>query len=472
MIDYATQYLPNLSVQTERTNLLNRQILEIDKNNNEKLHESELAEYLTEVLPCYCVGEKMFFYNQLNGSYERVSDRRFKRIVAAYLRSFVPKARHSTKLSIVLDKSLAFAPEKESATPNVRYIAFTNCTIDIINRKKCAHSPKHFATNVIPHPYVKDADCPIFKDALDTIFAHDAATISAFWEMMGYLFYYGNRYPLQKIFIFHGAGSNGKSLILDVIRYMLGGGNYASARLDEISTDFGASHFYGKMLNISPETELSAPANTALLKSITGGDSVTTNFKHESTFSAQHFTKFIISANNLFPMTDTSHGMFRRLQIFPFDQTFVEPPLNDADRIEGVLYSDADLLEKIKPEVSGIINNALKGLFRLQKNNWKMTQSTACALSLQTVIKAFNPFRAFIEAHLQVSSGDTALRPEVIEEFYNYQQEVQLGQAYRHYSREDVGKNILQELQKMYPKSQITVRKTGGVYIYDNVKLV
>ena len=31
----------------------------------------------------------------------------------------------------------------------------------------------HYATNAIPHDYVHDATCPIFDDALDTIFADD-----------------------------------------------------------------------------------------------------------------------------------------------------------------------------------------------------------------------------------------------------------------------------------------------------------
>jgi len=473
MMNYKKLYLPNLNAQQELQNLQTAGALIKNKSSKWDLQESEFAEYFANsFFACYCVGEVLYVYNQATGIYEPIDKMDFNRVLVAYFNAVMPELSHQAKFSAIWRKLLIFAQSNKKPSPKPNFLAFKNRTIDLSNKKIIKHSPLHYATNAIPHDYVHDATCPIFDDALDTIFDCDDDVIATFWEMMGYLLYYGEHYPLQKIFIFYGAGSNGKSLILDIIRYMLGEDNYAGARLDEISGEFGASHFYGKMLNISPETELSAPANTALLKSITGGDSVLTNFKHKNAFTAKYYTKFIIAANTLFPMTDTSHGMFRRLHIFPFTQTFVEPPLKDADRVEGVLYSDPNLFEKIKPEISGIINKALKGLFRLRKNKWKLTPAKACADALQATTRAFNPFKSFIEDHIVVIPGHTEARPGLIDEFYNYQQHVQLGQTYRHYSREDVGKNLLQELQKLYPESQICVRKTNGIYVYDNIKYV
>jgi len=473
MIDFKNEFLPaKLDSAKEITALENRDVLAYTKKGNIRFSESRFAEYFTKILPCYWVNDSFFVYSQQKGVYEQRNQLALFRILAAYYDVVMPDLNHEVNFFDVWNKMKIFAPVKEDYTPNVQYIAFNNYTVDIINRKVKSHSAKHWATNYIPHDYIKNATCEIFDEALETIFNGDDELISVFWEMAGYMLYYGEDYPLQKIFIFLGAGSNGKSLVMDTLRYMLGKDNYASARLDEISSDFGASHFYGKMVNISPETELTAPANTALLKSITGGDSVSTTFKHKNSFSAQHFTKFVISTNQLFPMTDTSPGMFRRLQILPFNQTFVEPPLDESKRVEGILYSDKTLLSKIKPEISGIINKALDGLFRLMEQDWTLTHSSTCQTSLTTVVKAFNPFKAFIEDKIKISPKTKTFRKELIDAFYEYQEVVQLGQTYRKYTREEVGKNILQELQRMYPNAKVTCYKSSGDYVFDNVRLV
>ena len=229
LIDYAELYVPKLSKSKELRLLEEAAIIEKDKNENWKFYESEFSEYFAKNFFCYCVGDSLYMYNQRLGVYEKLNSTSFGRVILAYLEIVAPKFKHRVKLNYIWEKVKYFADTKKDSMPNVNYIAFQNKTVDIISHKASSHSPNYYATNSIPHEYVKGADCPTFHAALDTIFCGDREVIDAFWEMAGYLLYYGNDYPLQKIFIFLGAGSNGKSLILDVLRYMLGKDNYASS---------------------------------------------------------------------------------------------------------------------------------------------------------------------------------------------------------------------------------------------------
>lgn len=384
-IDFTAALPPQLDYKKEYHHLLKKEILYKPKEDSLmlNLNITNAANYLAELLSVYRVYDRLYFFNWKAGVFEPQSQLNTISILKKYFDAVdnsLWRHRYANELQFALSTSVR---AKKPLVPIANFLAFQNGTLALDSLKLLPHSPTYGATNKIPHNYDEYALCPIFDDALATIFKHDDSVISCFWEMLGYFLHYGSSYPLQKFFIFLGDGSNGKSLLLKVIRYTLGTTNCSSARLEDISSsDFGASMFFGSMLNVSPEIESQKPISTGLLKAVTGGDDITINAKNKAPFSAKVYTKFLFATNNVFTISDNSFGIFRRMQVFPFTQTFHELPPN-GKRKPGVLYAEKDLFARIQPEVSGIINKALAGLQRLQENGWTMTKSLACADALQ-----------------------------------------------------------------------------------------
>ena len=463
-------FLPAVNYTNENARALKYNCVSVSDKGKHTINNVEFADYLKHRFAVYTFHENFYFYNYTLGIYQRVSWEDVKRIIRQYLRKTFPQARNLTVSGAFFEEFRLAVDVADNNDPNAKYLVFKNCTLDLDEKTVIEHSQKHFARNLIPHNYDADATCPIFDKTLLEIFNKDKDVIKNFWEMLGAILYYGTSYPLKKIFVFMGTGANGKSLLLDVIRYVVGTDNYACSRLDEVSGDFGASTFYGKMVNISPETELRTPANTALLKAITGGDPVLTNFKHQTPFTARHFTKFIIATNNWFAMTDSSDGIFDRLHIFPFNQRFVVSPTQD-ELDKGVHQADTQLLEKIRPEVAGIINKALEAQFRLKENGWKMTPSTTCEKANKMIQSAYDPFTAFCKKHIKVSRGHNTLRSDMVSRFCDFQIEVQVGNTYSCFSKTEIVKNLLHKLQELYPNNGITYFKSSDFYV-KNVMLV
>ncbi len=469
MLDFKN-YLPPVDYDVESYYITQKNGITQNEKGKYIINPVELTDFLSNRFHCYTFHEMFYFYNYELGIYQKISWAHVKRIIRCYLRTVFPHVPYLTVSNALFDEFKLAIDVEDDNEPDARYLVFSNCTYDLAQRKKLEHSPKYKARNYIPHNYTEKSDCPIFDNALCTIFKNDTTVIENFWEMLGGILYFGTDYPLKKIFVFMGTGSNGKSLLLDVIRQIVGKDNYSCSRLDEISSDFGSSTFYEKMVNLSPETELRTPANTALLKSITGGDPVVTHFKHQTPFTARHFTKFIIATNNWFPMTDSSDGIFDRLHIFHFTQRFAVSPTQE-ELTNGVLKADTALLSKIEPEIPSIINKALTAQFRLKDNKWAMTSSPTCQNTNRMIQAAYDPFTAFCKKHIRVVPGSRVKRSEMAQAFYEFQLKVQLGNTYTVLSKQVVLKELLHKLNQLYPNAGIIYHKISDYYVL-NIELV
>ena len=105
---------------------------------------------------------------------------------------------------------------------------------------------------------------------------------------------------LQKAFIFHGIGSNGKSVLADIIRHIAGEDNVSHAPLNKLGERFGLDNLPGKTVNISTENELGEKhLNTQNFKAITGADTINVERKYQDSFSCELFCKLVVLVNRL-----------------------------------------------------------------------------------------------------------------------------------------------------------------------------
>ena len=147
-----------------------------------------------------------------------------------------------------------------------------------------------------------------------------------------------------------GAGSNGKSLLLNVVCALHE--QSVAVRLDKLA-GFDLAVLVGASLAFCDETPKSK-INQQALKSLISGGAVQVEPKYGKPFKYRPTAKFIICSNHLPSATDHSVGWWRRLHIVEWNQQIKGPK---------VIY---DLDQKIiQTELDAVLDWALLGLQRL-----------------------------------------------------------------------------------------------------------
>ncbi len=120
----------------------------------------------------------------------------------------------------------------------------------------------------------------------------------------------------QKFMIFHGKGGDGKSTILNYLRSLIGTSNTSNVDLadlvDRSNGKFLTSKLYQKDLNYFADIGDGFMEQTSILKSLTGGDAITGQFKNKDPFEFINHAKLIFSANSLPVFNDFTDGFIRR----------------------------------------------------------------------------------------------------------------------------------------------------------------
>lgn len=288
-------------------------------------------------------------------------------------------------------------PQIDELNPNPELINVKNGMLNLRTFKLTKHHPKCYSSIQLPISYNPDATCPRFEQFLDEIFDGDPELKLLIPEIMGYCLTRDRQ--LQKAFIFHGGGANGKSVLAEVMRQVAGKQNVSNVPLAKLSERFGLQDLPNKTLNISTENEfVDKHFNTQNFKAITGGDTVNVEQKYRDSYSAELYCKLVILVNSLPRTSDYSHGYYRRLVIIPFNRVFKED-------------ADPDLLSRLMDELEGILVLALKGYRRLVSSGYQLTESQAVAEELTRYKSDQNPVLEFVrDKILKVATGEISRR--------------------------------------------------------------
>lgn len=384
-----------------------------------KQNPAKFAEYLTTRVCAGIFFGSVHLYNFATGIYEEVPEDTIKSFQKAILDEYP-----CSIWSVAYENSYytAFCRELTSYCEidgNPNYLVLNNGILSLKTMRLHKHTPKVIKLTGVPYDYDPKTTAPHFLAAVNDIFNGHKPTIDNLQELFGYVLYYGQEYPLQKLFVFYGTGRNGKGVISRCISLMLGEQNCSAIFADELQDRFGRQNLVHKLVNISPEKSNMKPLDTAYIKSLTGGDMVEIEQKYKKAFSTRIFTKFIICTNQMLNTNDSSHGFFSRLVIFPFENTYVEVD-DGQDLPEHYKPMDKGLIDKIKQEKAGILNWALEGLNRLRRNNWNMTDNPKVRSLTAKHYSQTNPVSNFVYNCVEEHSGSRIKTSEVYECFMRW----------------------------------------------------
>ncbi|MGD0451454.1 MAG: phage/plasmid primase, P4 family [Candidatus Bathyarchaeia archaeon] len=229
--------------------------------------------------------------------------------------------------------------------------------------------------------------CPIWLKFLEEILP-DPADRTLLQEIMGYTLFPGM--PKHKIFWFYGIGRNGKGRVIATLEFIFGSEFCANIELKEFDGEhrFAVAQLYGCLINVSSEPDTKNALETALIKKLTGEDTLDAEVKiKQRRLKFKNMAKPFVLGNNFPPVKDTSLGFWDRVEILKFPNSFIGE--NQKDDIEKTWLCDPN-------EVSGILNWMLEGLHRISRNK-DFSKSKTTAETMTEFKRASDPIGAWLD---------------------------------------------------------------------------
>lgn len=251
-------------------------------------------------------------------------------------------------------------------------INFKNGILDLGNGADLhPHSPDVGFRGVLPYEFDPRARAPLFEKWIDGVMLRDPDLVAILQEYMGYIVR-GGEYKYHKALWLEGTGRNGKSTFIDVLKALIGAGNYSTLSIKSLVGDkFAGSDLDGKIANFSEETSPQELADSGPFKNLTGDGDMSAQKKFGDIYSFRNRAKLVMSYNTVPDLKDLSPGMMSRPLIVPFKKVIAEGE------------QDHDIKKKLFEELPGIFNFALAGWRRLESQN----RFTASEKSKQALAK-------------------------------------------------------------------------------------
>lgn len=201
--------------------------------------------------------------------------------------------------------------------------------------------------------YDETAECPIWEKTMAEVFADNPEIVPYLQRVFGYCL--TGITDQHLMWFWYGGGANGKSTILNVIKALLGDlATTTSFSTFDTKNDNGRNdglaELRGKRFVAASEGEQGRSIAEAKIKLVVSNDEVSCRFLFNNLFTYKPTYKVILASNHLPEIKGTDKGIWRRVHLVPFNQTF------EGER------RDPDLEKKLMFELSGILNWCLRGL--------------------------------------------------------------------------------------------------------------
>ena len=235
-----------------------------------------------------------------------------------------------------------------------------NGTLNLTTGEFKAHDPADFLTLMSGITYDPDAACPRWDTFISEVMCGDEDLALYLQKALGYAL--TGDTSLECLFILYGATSrNGKGTTMETFLRIMG--DYGKTSNPEmLSTKFGTSSNSSgpseeiarlagvRFVNIS-EPEKKITFNAALVKRMTGNDTLNARFLHENSFDFKPNFKIFINTNYKPSVSDMTLFYSNRLKLIPFKRHFEE---HEQDKGLKNFFSEA-------PNLSAIFNWCYEG---------------------------------------------------------------------------------------------------------------
>lgn len=272
------------------------------------------------------------------------------------------------------------------------------------------HDPKSYLLNCLDTVYDPDSTCPLFDSTMLEIFddnTEPAEMVRHFLEFFGYVIQ-----PFKNIpswWIFHGRGSNGKTLLMEVVQAILGDAVLPRPVADFADTqrnNHATANLVGKLLVLDDDADTNAFLPESALKKLSESKLLESNPKARDAFTFRSTATPVVLINDWPRMKDLSHGMLRKSYVMPFKRSF--------DTLEMDLGRKNKIIDT---ELPGVLNRALEGYKRLRKRG-NFAEPAECIAAKSIWLRLANPLMEFVASQtLKAGNGTYSKVGDLYEQY-------------------------------------------------------
>lgn len=252
-------------------------------------------------------------------------------------------------------------------------ICFSNCIYDVSTGKAERFSRKHITDYRLPYPYEKESLCPRWDSFLSEVLP-DECERRCLQEFFGMCYLDRSVLSVEKFAVFVGSGSNGKSVVFDVMKNVIGRDRVSYLSPDQLADGKQVVSVVGKRLNFAPDIRKGAFFDSAL-KALSSGQDVQ-GWRLYSGNVVIKCPPLAFALNEMPRFRDTTYAFFRRMLLFSFDVTI--PP----EKQDRSLASDI-----ARDEMPGIFRWVMEGRRRLVENKGAFTQCDKMTANIEALTR-------------------------------------------------------------------------------------
>jgi len=324
------------------------------------------------------------FYEYASGVYRLTENYVYERLATEIIGQ---TAKRAQLIEVIKFMQVLTAIDASAVYHNGRIINLQNGLLDLDNGLQ-PHTPDHISTTQIPIAYDPAATCPTWERSMADWFSSEPDMIDLIQQWFGYCLIPDTHQ--HKAMILIGEGANGKSVLCNTLKALVGSENVSAVSLMSLGKPFAVAELFGKLVNLTIEADIRENMEEGIFKQVVSGDIVLAERKFMNPFTFCPFARFTIATNNLFRVDDRSEGFYRRLLIVRFNRTFAE---NQQDR---------HLTSQLMAELPGILNWSLAGLALLEEQG-RFLIPQAVRNEVEEYRKSNNPVAVWVDECCELS---------------------------------------------------------------------
>jgi len=240
--------------------------------------------------------------------------------------------------------------------------------IDLRTKKIRLRNRNDLFTFEIECDYLENNTLEHAKKFFNDIMLNNQENINYLQYILGYSL--TGEVNLRSLIILYGQGSNGKSVLLEMIQKIMG--KKFCKTIDKkvfVKIECSSSHsdhlaqIHGTRIALFSESEENDRLNEGQIKALTGSDEISTRRIYGSTFTFKAVAKYFIITNHK-PIFNLSQAMIDRVKYIPFNARFINNPTKNNE-----FKKDDTFIDKLKSiYLSEIFTFLVDGAFEYYKN--------------------------------------------------------------------------------------------------------
>ena len=305
---------------------------------------------------------------------------------------------------------------REMVPPSCPFIHVQNGVLEFQNGEwqLLPFSPDYFSRNQLPVSFDPGARYERFLNEL-LLTAMTEDDVQTLKQYMGQCLL--GRNISQTFLILSGTPGGGKGTLVNVIEQLIGRDNSVELRTNCLTGRFEVGRYLGKKLLIGRDVppDFLQRAGAQKLKSLTGNDTLTAEFKGENSIEVVigEFNVIIVSNSRLLLRFESDEEAWRRrLLVINYER----PPLPTEKRI--------DQFDKVlmATEGSGILNFALAGAAELLSQNRQILRSEEQMKKAESLLMSSDPVSYFISNYVELDPDSNLTVELMVRKFRDFSQ--------------------------------------------------